>query len=110
MIVIATDILTRAGFAVTPALNGKEALTVLAAQSFDLVITDLVMPEQDGLELITAIRRRGTTPPVLAVSGEFGGRFLKVARLLGANGTLLKPFSGEELVDAVTAVLSNLRP
>ena len=102
---VAKQILSRAGFQVLSSQNGKQALAVFDRQPVDLVITDLVMPELDGLELIKELRRRSPALPIVAISGDFGGRFLRVAMHLGAQGSLLKPFSREELLQAVRTVL-----
>ena len=102
---VGEHILRRAGFQVMSSQNGRQALAMFDRQTIDLVITDLVMPELDGLELIKELRRRSPALPIVAISGDFGGRFLRVAALLGAQGSLLKPFSREELLEAVQAVL-----
>jgi len=80
------------GYSVTKACNGKEAQACCRQGAFDLVITDLVMPEQEGLETIHAIRKHWPTMPILAISGVFGGAYLELARKLGANAVLRKPF------------------
>ena len=71
-----------------------------------LIITDLVMPEQEGLETIRQVRKHHPKIPIIAISG--GGRnsstdYLLLARKLGAAGTLAKPFSRDELVAAMAA-------
>lgn len=93
---------------VTTAGNGNQALAHLAAGTFDLVVTDLVMPDKEGLEMITEIRKMQPNLPIIAMSG--GGRgssadYLEMAALLGASRTLAKPFSTQQLLDAVSDVL-----
>lgn len=101
--------LTDAGHSVTLAGDGAEGLAKFARGAFDLVITDIVMPEREGIETILELRQRKERIPVIAISG--GGRqrnldFLKAAREFGANVTLSKPFTGPELLAAVNAALS----
>ena len=91
----------QAGFAVALAANGEEGLDLLDRVSPALVITDLIMPEKEGLETIRELRQRRPDLPIIAISG--GGRlvgrdFLDVARKLGAQEALAKPFEPEDLV------------
>lgn len=104
-----SEFLRHAGHAVTTAVNGKEALRLTQDQVFDLVVTDLVMPEKEGIETIIELRRKIPTMRIIAMSG--GGRvdakdYLLLAQKLGAAKTLAKPFSGKELVDAIASVLA----
>jgi DNA-binding response OmpR family regulator len=74
-----------------------------------LVITDIIMPNKEGIETIMAIRSRGSKTPIIAISG--GGRignadFLQMASRLGANEILAKPFNPQELVAAARRLLS----
>ncbi len=91
-------------------LQGHDAITVASAreafklclhQAFDLVITDLAMPDMDGLQLIRALRAAKLDVPVLAVSGSLSGQFLGTAARLGTVGTLTKPFELPDLLAAV---------
>jgi DNA-binding NtrC family response regulator len=89
--------------------NGRLALEVLDRRPFDLVITDLIMPEKEGLETITELRHRHPGLKVIAVSG--GGRtglrhYLDLAEKLGARASLAKPFTRGALVGAVNHVLA----
>ena len=99
-------ILTNAGYEVTVATDGNHAMKLLEAGEFDLLITDLVMPDREGLETIQAVRRSYPNVRVIAISGVFGGATLKVAGALGANRTMRKPVSGDELLATVQAVLA----
>ncbi len=93
---------------VTTASNGNGALAAIAREPFDLVITDLVMPDKEGIETIVEIRKLRPNLPIIAMSG--GGRgnasdYLDMAAKLGARKTLAKPFSTQALLDAVNEVL-----
>jgi len=93
---------------VTTASNGNGALRAIAEATFDLVITDLVMPDKEGIETIIEMRHLRPELPIIAMSG--GGRgnatdYLDMAAQLGAKKTLAKPFSTQALLDAVHEVL-----
>jgi len=97
-----------AGFQVTTAANGLEASRLLSAAEFALVLTDVIMPDRDGIEVIGELRRRHPDVPVIAMSG--GGRlpcegYLTIARHLGAHAILQKPFTSEQLMATVTRLL-----
>jgi DNA-binding response OmpR family regulator len=96
--------LQRANYEVVEACNGKEALTLFDSQPTDLVITDLIMPDKEGLETIGELRQSRPDLKIIAMSG--GGRinamdYLKIAQRIGANRTLAKPFSHAELLRAI---------
>jgi len=91
------------GHEVLSARNGKEALSMLDGKAFDAVVTDLFMPEMDGIETITALRRRLPDARVIAISGRPGVDYLTVARELGVKHTLRKPFEIEELLQALNS-------
>jgi DNA-binding response OmpR family regulator len=93
------------GYEVVEAEDGKEALKEARAGRLDLVITDLVMPEQDGIETIQALRREVPGVGIIAISGAFQGQFLKTAQLLGADAALSKPVSTDLLLARVVEVL-----
>ncbi len=103
------EILKGAGFDVVTAADGREGMILFRQQVIDLVITDLIMPNQDGFETIMALRRLRPGCKVIAISG--GGRrvevgFLeKVVRRMGVIHFLSKPISGEEILGAVNDVL-----
>jgi CheY-like chemotaxis protein len=98
-------ILARAGYRVMEAADGAQALAAVSKGGVDLVITDLVMPEKEGIETIVEIRRSHPQVKIAAVSGAFGGRYLETASLLGADAALAKPVSEETLVGAVRRLL-----
>ena len=97
-----------AGHDVLEARDGRQALRLLDGAQMNLVINDIMMPEKDGLEVITALRRSSPQTRVIAITG--GGilkaRALHMASLLGAYSTLLKPFSLETLIEQVQAALA----
>jgi PAS domain S-box-containing protein len=98
-------ILTRAGYRVMEAADGAQALAALRKGGLDLVITDLVMPEKEGIETIVEIRKSHPQVKIAAVSGAFGGRYLEVASMLGAEAALAKPVSEEALLSMVRRLL-----
>ena len=89
------------GYRVLQASNGKEARAICMQSLPDLVITDLVMPEQEGLETIHAICREWPHLPVIAVSGALGGAYLELASKMGADAVLRKPFQPCEVLSQV---------
>ena len=103
------EILESAGHDVTEAKNGAQGIACQKAQPFDVVITDIIMPEKEGVQMIMELKRDFPELPIVAISG--GGRtrnldFLKIAERYGAQKILAKPFSEEELVDVVNACLA----
>jgi two-component system cell cycle sensor histidine kinase/response regulator CckA len=105
VLMFAREVLIDAGFEVLVGNDGNEALSIVEKEPLDLVITDLVMREREGLETMMRLRKSNPNLPVIAISGAFGGHFLRSAAMLGARATLPKPFSGEDLVAAVKKVL-----
>jgi CheY-like chemotaxis protein len=102
------EVLSRAGYTVQVAADGKEALEAVKRRPVDLVITDLFMPEREGLETIRELVAGCPNLPVIAISGE-GRDLLSVAKLLGARAAVAKPFRGEELLRTVKEVLGKAR-
>jgi two-component system, cell cycle sensor histidine kinase and response regulator CckA len=89
------------------AADGREAMKILAGdEQVDLVITDLVMPNQEGIETIRALRARHAEMRIIAMSGAFEGQFLRTAKLLGADATLTKPIEARVLYEMVGEALS----
>lgn len=98
---IATRILTSAGYEVQAAGNGRQGLSLFDARPADIVITDILMPEVEGMATITALRRRPRPPKILAISGGgCRGRsdYLQWAEALGADAVLAKPFGMSALL------------
>ncbi len=99
------------GYAVSEASNGREGLAVFAKHPTDLVITDLVMPEKEGIETIRSLRRTHPHLKIIAISGgnrAQAGDNLKMAKNLGANEVLAKPFKIDELAKVVERLLGAL--
>ena len=99
--------LTAVGHQVTVAADGCIALKLLRSEPVDLILTDLVMPEQDGVETIMALRHLAPDLPVIAMSGDVNraGLYLEIAKHLGVRHTLAKPFTVPTLIGAVDQVL-----
>ena len=102
------QMLAREGYEVLSASNGKEGIRLYREKQTDLVITDIIMPEKNGLETIMALRKDFPEVKVIAMSG--GGRiglksYLQVAKRLGAVHTLTKPFEREEMLNVVREVI-----
>ena len=97
--------LESAGFIVTGAANGREALEALEKDDFDVLVTDMWMPEMDGLRLLKEIRGRKPSMRIFGVTG--GGPRLTIeamtslAEVWGAEKVFLKPFDDDELIAAV---------
>ena len=101
-------VLARAGYDVEDADNGAKALDAYARQPYDVVITDLVMPDKEGLETIRELRSRYGDVRIIAISGGGVGNadhYLQAALRLGAVRTLSKPFSNDEILTAVAETL-----
>lgn len=94
------------GFQVQLATNGREAMSRLEEGAYDLILTDLVMPEQEGIATIKEIRQKYPDLKVIAMSGAFGGDYLRIAGFLGANGTLAKPLKLESILKVIDEVLA----
>ena len=105
---ILRKVLAEAGHDVAEAEDGVAALALFRAGAFDLVITDIIMPEKEGIEIITTMRQERPSLRILAMSG--GGRahvmdFLAIAKKAGADAILEKPFRKAELLDRVAELL-----
>ena len=98
-------VLTRAGYDVLFAADGEEGLARIEREAVHLVITDLVMPQRDGLEVVKLLRSRFGGVRIIAISGAFGGEFLKAASILGADFAFPKPVDPERLLPAVQKLI-----
>lgn len=101
--------LLQRGHEIHTASEGGAALMRLDTTKFDLVITDMLMPGQEGIETIRCLRRLAPALPILAISGGGNTGFhdaLEAARLLGANATLTKPFAMPDLSQLVERLLA----
>ncbi len=104
------QMLERNGFIVTEASNGAVGLKMHGKEPFDLIITDIFMPEKEGLETIREFRREFPSVKIIAMSG--GGKtgelsYLSLATALGASRALAKPFERAQLLAAVTDLLND---
>jgi CheY-like chemotaxis protein len=105
---IIKDILKKAGHQVSEACDGSEVAQILAEASIDLVITDILMPEQEGVQTILQIRRNQPDIRIIGMSGGGAGgaeHYLEMAREFGANATMQKPFKKAQLLELVDTVL-----
>ncbi len=102
-------LLETAGHDVVQAINGTQAMSILKEMDFDLVVTDLIMPDGDGFELATYMHSMEKMPKTIMISG--GGDRLSLPQALDMarnmfDAVLSKPVTGVELMDTVEAVLS----
>ena len=96
------------GYEVVEAVDGNEGIKLLRREPIDLVITDIIMPEKEGLETIMELRRDFPSVKIVAMSG--GGHvspkeYLYLAKKLGAQHTLCKPFTRQETLGAIRDIL-----
>lgn len=103
-----TEFLVGCGHRVVAVAHGREAISWLRRTGDlpDAVLTDITMPEMDGLELITALKGLCPHVPVIAMSGAVTGGYLPLARRLGACRVLAKPFRLHELEQRLEEVLT----
>src|SRR5438105_10150673 len=106
-------ILTRAGFSVEEAPDGQAGIAMFHKSPPDVVITDIFMPNRDGIETIKELKHSSPRTKIIAMTG--GGNLLMMemasaAKLLGADHVLEKPFEGESLLAAINAVLGSPPP
>lgn len=102
------ELLQRHGYEVQVAREGRKAMDLLSRHRFALVISDIFMPEVDGIELLGLLRRCTPSPAVIAMSGSGVGRvecMLKMASVLGASRTLGKPFQPAHLIRLVQELI-----
>ncbi|PIE02885.1 MAG: response regulator [Acidobacteria bacterium] len=97
-------------FEVAAVENGSAGIAYFRENGADMVITDIIMPEKDGIETLREIRKVNKNIKVIAISG--GGRigpegYLKTAQLLGANATLQKPFKRAEFLDTINRIFNS---
>lgn len=95
------------GFTVDHVTNGRRGLKILDEKEYDVILTDVLMPDMDGFELAIILRKRHLTNKLIVMSG--GGRlekefYLKTVTKLGAVHTLSKPFKLDELLEKVNTV------
>jgi ATP-dependent Lon protease len=98
------SMLRREGHEVLEAGNGRDAMRILAGTEVDVVLTDLVMPEMEGLEFIRSLLKESPSSRVIAMSGvAAGSTYLEAAQRFGVIATLEKPFRREQLLEVIEA-------
>lgn len=105
-----SDVLEKEGYTVFTAETGVEASAIYNSNEIDLIITDLVMPEKGGIDLIMELKKQDPNIKVIAISGGGGitGRFdyLPIAKLVGATEIIAKPFQVTEIREQVARMLA----
>lgn len=102
---MAAELLRTDGYDVTEVSNGREALAQVRLFKPDIVVTEIVMPEVEGLQLIQEVLQLDPQIKILAVSGTFRAEnYLRIARALGARATLLKPLTGDALLKTIREI------
>jgi len=101
--------LTREGYDVLRASNGEEGMRLYREEPVDLIITDIVMPEKEGIETIIELRQDFPDVKIIAISG--GGRigtkdYLQMAKIFGVQRTFTKPVARQQLLDANQALIT----
>ncbi len=104
------SLLEDSGFDVLKASGGREAREKAQTHPVDIVLTDLSMPEEEGIETIRALRAKHRDLKIIAMSGAFGSEILQSAKALGADATLAKPISAEKLLDCIQNLSKSVRP
>jgi DNA-binding response OmpR family regulator len=110
ILLLLSSIIEDKGHQVVTARNGAVALAAFDSHRVDLIVTDLFMPEQEGFETISVLRKRQASPKILAISGHRFGEFLDMAITLGADAALPKPFSASVLLAAIDRLLAEAPP
>jgi len=95
-----TMLLRQEGYEVSEASNGKEAQARCGENVIDLIVMDIMMPEQEGLETIRAVRRNSPEIPVIAISGS-GDQYLDIAKRFGAKMAFAKPIQADSILSAI---------
>jgi DNA-binding NtrC family response regulator len=111
LLVTLEQLLTERGHSVVTASDGKKAAKLLRAKPFELVITDIVMPDRDGIETIITLHREFPEIGIIAMSGGVSRSptYLALAARLGAYCTLSKPFTPQQLQHAINETLAAKR-
>jgi CheY-like chemotaxis protein len=102
-----TRMLRRGGHEVIEAKDGQEGMRLFRTDDPDVVVTDIFMPQKEGIETILNLRRENPTLPILAISGVAGRSkfYLDLAHKLGANRTFAKPFRTADLLQEINKLL-----
>lgn len=100
-------ILKENGFETAEAVDGQDGLQKLKDQKFDLIITDVNMPNMDGIEMVKELRATETHKftPILVLTTESQASIMQEGKSAGATGWIVKPFSNEKLIATINKVL-----
>jgi len=104
------ELLTRKGYTVIEAQDGMDGLHKFREHSPDLIITDIVMPEQDGTGLILELKKLQTTTPIIAISGGGGNKgadYLQIAQVFGAKHIFEKPLDTQHFLQTISELLGH---
>jgi CheY-like chemotaxis protein len=110
IVTMLSTFLARAGHAVVSAYDGKEGLNILAGSCFDIVITDIIMPERDGFEVLMSIKKMPNRPKLIVMSG--GSQYLRQESLLdisekmNADAVISKPLHLLKLSDIIHELMN----
>lgn len=102
------ELLSMHNFIITEAANGKDGLKQFRDNMPDLVITDIIMPEMEGISFIRALRDINKDIPIIAMTGNVHGRmeeYLEISSQLGADTVLRKPVKAKEFLDAIDELI-----
>jgi len=109
VLLVLAGMIKKAGHTVRTARTGAEGLQLFREQKPHLLITDIIMPEKDGMEIIAEIRRSARDVKIIAISGGadfIPDHYLDTAQLFGADRILKKPFNLEELTTMIDGLLT----
>ena len=103
------NFLKKNGYAVAQASNGNEGIEIAKKNIPDIVITDMLMPEKEGIETIVDLKKYNTDIKIIAISS--GGKtknmsFLDIAKNVGAQATIEKPFKPQDLIETIKEVIT----
>jgi CheY-like chemotaxis protein len=107
--ILLKKMIERGGFDVLTASDGKQGMALVHTHPVDLVVTDLIMPEKEGIEVIMELRKTRPDIPVIAISGgglNSSGSYLRIAREAGAHAVLEKPVSRTVLLHTIENLLT----
>jgi DNA-binding NtrC family response regulator len=96
------------GYEIAEAEHGREALETVSHRHFDLLITDLIMPEKEGIETIQVFHQQYPAIKIIAISGAYGADYLRIAKHLGAHEVMQKPLRLEAVLGTVGRLLRGL--
>lgn len=110
MVAMLITALESEGHLVVSAGNGNEGLDILAGSCFDIVITDIIMPECDGIEVLMSIKKMPNRPKIIAMSGGsphlYRDNLLDISEKMNADAVLSKPFKPPQLFDIIKELLN----